>query len=150
MTIGRWKGSLYSEIPDAYGSWAAAEVARTTNSSPELVMYARWWSEQQKEKATHAKVPVEDDTYEGTVSAYRSPAPTITSWEEVSQASSKGYSETTGKGNTKAKVKRVNPEAQEKTTQKMDAQVDAAVLQEIADLETKLAVLKDKSRGSRE
>ncbi|CAE7510826.1 GIP [Symbiodinium sp. CCMP2592] len=150
MTIGRWKGSLYTEIPDSYGSWAAAEVARSPNSSPELVMYARWWSEQQKNKAGRAKIPVEDEDYEGTISSRRSPTSTGTSWEEVTVTPSKGYRQSSGKGNTKTTPKRMSPELLEKTEGKMDSQADAAVLQEIADLETKLAILKDKARGSSE
>ncbi|CAE7295005.1 unnamed protein product, partial [Symbiodinium sp. CCMP2592] len=127
MTIGRWKGS--------------GEVFE----QPELVMYARWWSEQQKNKAGRAKIPVEDEDYEGTISSRRSPTPTKTSWEEISVTPSKGYRQPSGKGNTKTTPKRMSPELQEKTEGKMDSQADAAVLQEIADLETKLAILKDKS-----
>ena len=40
MTIGRWKGCLYKEIPHDYGRWAVKETERTANSSPELIMYA--------------------------------------------------------------------------------------------------------------
>ena len=150
MTIGRWKGSLYREIPDTYGSWASAEVARSSNSSAELMMYAKWWNEQQKIKAGRTHIPEEDDSYEDPPSSVRSPTPTRTSWEEVSITPSKGYRGPTGKGNTKMTPKRGHCEAQDGIVKKMEFQTDPAVLQEIADLETKLAVLKDRARGSSE
>ena len=49
MTIGRWKGCLYKEIPHDYGRWAVKETERTANSSPELIMYARWWRDNKQD-----------------------------------------------------------------------------------------------------
>ncbi|CAE7367423.1 GIP, partial [Symbiodinium microadriaticum] len=42
MTFGRYKGYLYREVPPGYRRWARDEVARNTNASPDLVMFAAW------------------------------------------------------------------------------------------------------------
>ncbi|CAE7239737.1 GIP, partial [Symbiodinium necroappetens] len=42
MTFGRYKGYLYREVPPGYRRWAREEVARNTNASNDLVMFAAW------------------------------------------------------------------------------------------------------------
>ncbi|CAE7268957.1 unnamed protein product [Symbiodinium sp. CCMP2456] len=73
MTIGRWKGSLYREIPRDYARWALEETTRTSNSSPELAMFARWWETQQMDKANKTEIPEEESDYENSASGYRRP-----------------------------------------------------------------------------
>ncbi|CAE7261007.1 RE2 [Symbiodinium sp. CCMP2592] len=126
MTIGRWKGSLYREIPDSYGSWAAAEVARSQNSSPELAMFARWWQAQQLNKSATAEILDEDSEAEPKASTHKTSTPSRGSWDEVSivndKTPDKGYPAHRGKGNTKATPKRLNWEAEEKAEKIMEAE----------------------------
>ncbi|CAE7692154.1 GIP [Symbiodinium sp. CCMP2592] len=37
------KGKEYQEVPDAYGRWAVDEVNGNSNSSADLVRFAKWW-----------------------------------------------------------------------------------------------------------
>ncbi|CAE6947744.1 unnamed protein product [Symbiodinium sp. CCMP2592] len=143
MTIGRWKGSLFRDIPDSYGSWAVAETARSENSSPELVMYARWWQEHQHSKSNKVKIYDEDSEAEDSKWSQRAATSSKGSWDEVSLTPTKGY---TGKGNTKATPKRPSKDLIGKDKKIMDSQPDQDVLDEIQALETKLALLKDKAR----
>ncbi|CAE6967476.1 unnamed protein product [Symbiodinium sp. CCMP2592] len=99
------------------------------NSSPELVMYARWWQEQQRAKSNKTEIHDED------------------SEDEVNLTPTKRYN---GKGNTKATPKRPSKDLIDKDEKIMDSQPDQTVLDEIKALETNLAVLKDKDRRDRE
>ena len=60
MTIGRWRGCEYHEIPQDYGRWALEEITRSVNCHPDLVRYARWWQAEQEAKAAKVKIPDED------------------------------------------------------------------------------------------
>ncbi|CAE7261564.1 RE2 [Symbiodinium sp. CCMP2592] len=122
MTIGRWKGSLFRDTPDSYGSWAV---------------------EQQNTKSSKAKIYDEDSEEEGSKGTQRAATSSRGSWDEVSLTPTKGY---TGKGNTKATPKRPSKDLIGKDEKIMDSQPDQNVLEEIQALETKLAVLKDKAR----
>ncbi|CAE7900046.1 RE1, partial [Symbiodinium sp. KB8] len=163
VTFGRWKGSTYREVPDEYGRWAATEVTRSPNCSVELMMFAKWWKEEQQVKAGRTKIkedtsdyedyqkeihsgyanpPRSHNTHESPAKAKSTATSSRGSWEEVS-AYSRECHIPTGKGNAKTTSKRTNHEIFEKTT--MDAKADPGVLDEIAALETKLAILKDKA-----
>ncbi|OLP99804.1 hypothetical protein AK812_SmicGene17601 [Symbiodinium microadriaticum] len=162
VTFGRWKGSTYREVPDEYGRWAATEVTRSPNCSVELMMFAKWWKEEQQVKAGRTKIkedtsdyedyqkeihsgyanpPRSHNTHESPAKAKSTATSSRGSWEEVSAYSRERHIPT-GKGNAKTTSKRTNHEIFEKTT--MDAKADPGVLDEIAALETKLAILKDK------
>ncbi|CAE7917780.1 RE2 [Symbiodinium sp. KB8] len=52
MTFGRYKGYLYREVPPGYRRWAREEVARNTNASNDLVMFAAW-----AERELHSQTP---------------------------------------------------------------------------------------------
>ncbi|CAE7294300.1 GIP [Symbiodinium sp. CCMP2592] len=67
MTIGRWRGCEYQEIPASYGNWAMEETRRSDNSHPDLIRYARWYEQHLKEKAAKTKVP--DDEFDSTYKA---------------------------------------------------------------------------------
>ena len=102
MTIGRWKGCLYKEIPDDYGSWALTETERTPNSSPELIMYARWWKENRLNDPKETAIRDSGSDLEDPPPTSRATASSRGSWEQVSSTPTKGYRGPTGKGNTKA------------------------------------------------
>ncbi|CAE7435682.1 unnamed protein product, partial [Symbiodinium sp. CCMP2456] len=151
MTIGRWKGSLFRDIPNSYGKWALEEITRAEgNCSPELAMYAKWWQNQQLALSTTAEIMDEESDQDYPANTHPTSTPSRGSWEEVSVTKTKGYSGSTGKGNTKATPKRDNQVLHEKDEKIMDSQPDPSTLAEIQALETKLAILKDKARSSRQ
>ncbi|CAE7689238.1 unnamed protein product [Symbiodinium sp. CCMP2592] len=43
ITFGKHRGKEYQEVPDAYGRWAVHEVNGNSNSSDDLVRFAKWW-----------------------------------------------------------------------------------------------------------
>ena len=67
----------------------------------------------------------------------------------VTDTPTKGYRGTTGKGNTKPSLKRENPTVEESKKGTMDAEANPELIEEIRNLETKLAQEKDKARESR-
>ena len=148
MTIGRWRGCEYREIPSDYGRWAIQEVSRSANCHTDLVRYARWFQEELETKAAKTKIPDEEVdasyvNYKARTS--RGPSSTTSSWETVSATPEKVRS---GKGYPKNQVKRNSDDAKGKTEGEMESRPDPAVLEEIYQLETKLAILKDKARSS--
>ncbi|CAE6927736.1 unnamed protein product [Symbiodinium sp. CCMP2456] len=142
MTIGRWRGSEYQEIPQSYGVWAVREVERSDNSHPDLVRYARWFSNHQKEVAGRTKIADDvDETYQETIHKLSTEKD---SWDQASMISVPKSKNPTGKGNTKTTPKRASDELKDKKGY-MDATPDAEVTAEIEALELKLALLKDKA-----
>ncbi|CAE7573873.1 unnamed protein product, partial [Symbiodinium microadriaticum] len=75
MTIGRWKGCLYREIPQSYAQWALEETTRTDNSSPELIMFARWWETQMLAKASKTEIKDDESEFEETAQNFRTSTP---------------------------------------------------------------------------
>ncbi|CAE6942423.1 RE2 [Symbiodinium sp. CCMP2592] len=140
MTIGRWRGSEYQEIPPSYGRWAVEEIRRSSNAHPDLVRFGRW-----RENASKAKIPDEDVDASYVTPRNRSSGSAKDSWEAVSATTSLVTENTKGKGNVKA-AKRTTSDAKDRSGY-MDSQPDETVQAEIAALELKLAVLKDKARG---
>ncbi|CAE7596688.1 unnamed protein product, partial [Symbiodinium necroappetens] len=121
------------------------EITRAEgNCSPELAMYAKWWQNQQLALSTTAEIMDEESDQDYPANTHPTSTPSRGSWEEVSVTKTKGYSGSTGKGNTKATPKRDNQVLHEKDEKIMDSQPDPSTLAEIQALETKLAILKDK------
>ena len=148
MTIGRWRGSEYREIPSSYGRWAVEETARSDNAHPDLIRYARWFENNLKEKANRTKVPDDesDSNYQATNT--KTAGTTKDSWDAASVLTVPVVKNSSGKGSTKS-AKRSNHELKDKSGY-MEAKPDEAVTEEIQALELRLALLKDKARSSRE
>ena len=141
MTIGRWRG-----CESDYGRWAIQEVSRSANCHTDLVRFARWFQQELETKAAKTKIEEVDASYVNykTGTSRGSPS-TTSSWETVSATPEKMRS---GKGYPKNQVKRNSDNAKGKTEGEMESRPDPAVLEEIYQLETKLAILKDKGRSS--
>ncbi|CAE7219835.1 unnamed protein product, partial [Symbiodinium sp. KB8] len=142
MTIGRWRGCEYREIPEDYGRWALAETTRSENSHPDLVRYAKWFKNEMDRKSV--KAHINDDTVDASYVPETSHGKTSSnsSWDAVTVLTPTNYK--TGKGYTKTTPKRGNDEMKDKS-KAMESQPDPAVLEEIKALQTKLAILKDKA-----
>ena len=113
-----------------------------------MIMYARWWKENRLNDPKETAIRDGGSDLEDPPPTSRATASSRGSWEQVSSTPTKGYRGPTGKGNTKPSPKRENPTAEEYQKTTMDATADPAVIEEIKALELKLALLKDKARGS--
>ncbi|CAE7540486.1 RE2 [Symbiodinium natans] len=170
ISFGRWRGYEYREVPDDYGRWAASEVKQSPNAHPDLVRYARWWEGQQeaaevgdmmaaidrKSITSSPPYPSSHRTWPKmeTTPALSTSSRSNASWESVQapatpprtrakmqpSSSTSGRNETRTSPSTTTKRKETNID---KETQGMDAETDPRVLEEITELETKLALLKE-------
>ena len=147
MTIGRFKGIPYSEIPETYGRWASdEEKANHDNMHPDLMRFVKW---RRASKQRAAELGAAGSSYDPEAQA-RVPPPPISetgysaeyasnaSWDLVKEH---GTMPLVPQSKAKGKDKRGNPSKVQ--TVKMDQYVEQEVADEIQALETRLAVLRD-------
>ncbi|CAE7520200.1 GIP [Symbiodinium microadriaticum] len=121
MKIGKYKGYEFQEIPRQYGMWAAREVRMSQSPHVELVRYAKWWEEHEYEIHYGKDSSLEENA---TV-----PYPADDSRRTNKRgASSSGY----------------DPEVMKA----METEIDPATLEEIHELEIRLATLKQKAKAA--
>ena len=155
MGIGRHKGNAFYQIPSSYGEWAMREEeANGDNMHPDLKRNVMWFK-RQRDPARLPDTPKTVKMKEPEKYASIPPPPpesatgsSLRSWEEGRepetseqlpiQPGQRGRKEATA-----ASSKRRGDQAQGQT--RMKVETDRALMEEIQNLEAKLAVLKDKA-----
>jgi HAMP domain-containing protein len=148
MTVGRFKGIPYYEVPETYGKWASDEErANHDNMHPDLMRFVKWRRAARQrsleESSTHlndpevnAKVPPPPISETGYSAGYASSA----SWDLIQEH---GTLPIAPKSRAKVRDKRAGPSIPAAT--RMEQDVGADVTEEIQALETRLAVLRDRN-----
>jgi uncharacterized protein (DUF3820 family) len=138
VPFGRHKGWQYREVPEGYLRWAIEETkAKGTSSSEDLIHLARYAEDKLKKKAS---LDSDDPEFNATVPYIPDPS-TGSSWSVLE-----------GTGYPKAGGQRPfppNPRSKRTPTEdsrgNMDQEIPEDVVEEIAQLETRLALLRDRS-----
>jgi hypothetical protein len=154
MTVGRFKGVPFSDVPESYGKWASEEEkANHDNMHPDLMRFVKWRrSTRQRDleartrtarndPEVYAKIPPPPVSETGCSAGYASSS----TWDMV------GGQETLPippKVRTKPKDKRESPSSEQPA--RMDQEVSLSVTSEIQALETRLAVLRDQHALNRQ
>ena len=158
MTFGRFAGKKISETPVSYREWAVREVSTNDNPSEQLVMYANWWQGElfrmEKEDANRVSSSVRTPNYMDPEThasiPYTDEAGSSASWSEVTVHSSpvrEGYG-----ARPKARVppaprptatRRSATAAMGPEKVSMDQEVPEEVIDEVLNLEARLAALRD-------
>ena len=146
VTFGRYRGWLFCEVPKSYLDWAIAETGANPNALEDLKRLAKWAKDHRdKDRATlvEMKSPAYLDDPEAT--AVVKP-PAETAWDLVEASPSTRGTPARG-AKERGYVKR-SPSAGDEMTAPwdMDADIPEDVKAEIHELQTKLAVLKQKHR----
>ena len=145
LTLGRFKGSRYTEIPETYGAWASEEERQNgANMHPDLKRFVVWRRNRRRmDGATSAA----SKTYDFEEHAKIPPPPisetgsTCSHWTMVSERD-KPYPPKISGPDAKAKSKRRQGAS---GSERMEQTVPDDVREEIAQLETKLAALRDRA-----
>ncbi|CAE7255789.1 GIP, partial [Symbiodinium sp. CCMP2456] len=149
MKIGRYTGWEYGEIPRQYGMWAAREIRMNGNPHPELVRFAQWW--ENKEHETHYGTST---TFEENATVpYQPENETVSEAQSSRWSGSKvGYSPEREARPIPPKGYPIPPKVHKRTSpstgshEEMEAEIDPRTLEEIQQLEARLAILKDKAK----
>ncbi|CAE7254046.1 GIP [Symbiodinium natans] len=156
MTFGRYKGYLFTETPPGYRQWAMREVQENSNASEELRMYAEWCRARPEgnSKGTYFHLS-EDDPEANATTPYVFDEVDNTRWELLGRTGTstiqhpstvspkpKAYPRTP----TTLGTRRGAP-WETGSSSSMQAELDPDVLEEIQQLETRLAVIRDRHGG---
>ncbi|CAE7418332.1 GIP, partial [Symbiodinium pilosum] len=145
MKFGKFRGYQFCEIPKSYGEWVLREMSTSESPDPEFVRFGRWFRQKQTENENQGYVSKDTPPpYPSSTAATRKTSPTSLasgkdSWDMVTDKASAS--------STTSTRRRTRHDIEE--DKKMDSEIDPKVAAEIEDLETKLAVLKDKARVPR-
>ncbi|CAE7565416.1 RE1 [Symbiodinium sp. CCMP2592] len=152
MTIGRYKGSAYFQIPRQYAEWASREERENgINMSPDLKRFVLWYRRTSEEKEVKAG-PSRREMMEEPERYAKIPYPgsaSSRSWEEVSAMSQadkdqKPLTPSSFTAQTPPKASPTKRGAEKNATkERMHVDPPEQVLEEIRALEQRLAVLKD-------
>eukprot|EP00439_Symbiodinium_sp_Y106_P038872 s1984_g4.t1 len=160
VTFGRYKNHKMCEVPQGYLEWSIRETESNPNASNELRHMAAY-AKAKFEKETVHKEMVADPEVNAVIPYHeeetRSSRSSRTTWSMVQGTSSKGYANQEPirpgpKGAAKASPKslvRKNPE-DEQRPQPMQTELPPEARQEINELMTRLAVLRDRYNLSEE
>ncbi|CAE7339323.1 GIP, partial [Symbiodinium sp. CCMP2456] len=144
MSFGRYKGYLYSEVPIGYRRWAINEVLTNENHSEELRQFSNWCKANMENVSTPARYTDPDDPELVARTPYVPESSEGNhSWELLARAPWNAPA-ATPKAKTRAStIRRTPPSAtsSERGYRRMEAEVDAEVLDEIQHLETRLAII---------
>ena len=147
MTVGRFKGIPYYEVPETYGRWASdEEKANHDNMHPDLMRYVKWRrASRQRTTQAGAASSLDDPEERAKVkpppiseTGYSAGYASSVSWDLVGEH---GTLPIAPKSRPKGRDKRGNPTKEQAA--KMDQEVGQEVADEIQALETRLAVLRD-------
>ena len=140
MTFGKFKGWLYREVPEEYMDWAIREVKANANCSPDLALFVNWAAlemarrkQQLKEKGVVEKM--EDPEVKAVI-----PPPdlmSVRSWRSSNMSSASGAS-------SRGREKRSHVEDELQEVMAMGADLSPEEKKELEELETRLAVIKQK------
>lgn len=162
MTIGRFKGSTYSDIPENYASWASEEERQNgDNMSPDLKRFVLWRRHRRtsavkgtalqrgyKDPEKNVKVPPPPLSETGSSAWAVVEASSVVNhdWRpfapSVTSATSSQQPKATAPPTPKARATRRERSPEAKGP--MDQDVDETTYAEIQELEARLAVLKDR------
>ena len=141
MKIGKFKGLQFCEIPRSYGEWTVRELEKADTRPGAGEIRALVQAEAREGEAKgYSSQDVPAPYPSSTAATRRSTSPMSistgrTSWDLVGERSS-----------TTSTRRRARKDIDEEKN--MEAEIDPEVASEIQELETKLALLKDKARGS--
>ena len=136
--FGRHKGWLYREVPEGYLRWAIEETgAKGSAASEDLRHLARYAEEKLKKKAS---VDSDDPEFNAAVPYVPEPS-TSSSWSVLE---SQGYPRSGGQMPMRPNL-RPKRTPDEGTVSNMDQEIPEDVTEEITQLETRLALLRDRS-----
>lgn len=160
VTFGRYKNHKMCEVPQGYLEWSIRETESNPNASNELRHMAAY-AKAKFEKETAHKEVVADPEVNAVIPYHeeetRSSRTSRTTWSMVQGTSSKGYANQEPirpgpKGIAKASPKslvRKSP-GDEQRPQPMQTELPPEAMQEINELMTRLAVLRDRYNLSEE
>ncbi|CAE7769429.1 RE1 [Symbiodinium sp. CCMP2592] len=161
MTIGRFRGSSYMDIPENYGAWASEEERKNgSNMSPDLKRFVTWRRHRRaqgsrasmpsrgyKDPEMDAMVPPPplSETGSSVWGVVEDPSGSLTNWRPIPPSSStRGMHDWRPEAPsnsvtpfTKAKATRRERSPEEKI--RMEQEVDPETMKEIQALEAKLA-----------
>ncbi|CAE7326464.1 GIP [Symbiodinium sp. CCMP2456] len=148
MKIGKYRGMEFREVPWQYGRWASNEI-KGSNADPELVLYARWWERKEEEKRQqgYSATPEETQSHVPGASSEATSWANVDAWEESwprRATTAQSNDQMPIAPNAKASTKR---RTQKDGEESMDDEPDAEALEEIRKLETRLAILKSKTKA---
>ena len=138
MTFGKYRSWLYKEVPESYMDWSIREVRANSNASPDLKLFAKWaQTELSGRQARMKKSGTVLATDDPEVKAVVEPpdVASVVSWKSsVSQGSSR---------RSPGKDKRQLEEEIEAISA-MQSELSEEAQAELAELEMRLAALKQK------
>ncbi|CAE7217070.1 GIP [Symbiodinium pilosum] len=147
MKIGKFKGCQFCEILKSYGEWVVRELAQADSPDPELVRHGRWFNNKQRNPETRGYLGDQvAPPYPSSTAATRGPESIAASTTPSARESWSLVSDKASAPSTTSTRRRTRTEADE--IKKMEEEMDPKVAAEIQDLETKLAILKDKAKAS--
>ena len=153
MTFGRFSGKKFSETPVSYREWAVREVSSNDNPSEQLVMCANWWQGElfrmEKEDANRASCRSGPRT---TWTPRRTPASPIHRRDRVVSFVERGDgAQLSPSGGIRREAQSEGPTATRRSATaamgpekvSMDQDVPEEVIDEVLNLEARLAALRD-------
>ena len=140
LTLERFKGSKYTKIPESYGAWASEEERQNgACMHPDLKRFVVWRRNRRRSKPVTSVTP---KTYDPEENAKVPPPP-------ISETGSTNSHWTTVTDKDRPLTPKMKPRGRSTATasmgyERMDQDVPENVKEEIAQVEAKLASLKDK------
>jgi uncharacterized protein (DUF3820 family) len=139
VPFGRHKGWQYREVPEGYLRWAVQEVnAKGSSASEDLVHLARYGEEKMKERKGQDK---DDPEFNASI-PYVPDQESGSSWSVLE---SQGYPRMTSNQLPMRPGSRSKRTTDEDGKSSMDQEIPENVADEITQLETRLALLRDRS-----
>lgn len=140
MTFGKFRGWLYQEVPEEYMEWAIRERKANTNCSPDLILFVNWATVELQRRYNKAKEKggyrtVDDPEVKAVV-----PPPdlaSVRSWRSSTESSVSAMS-------SKGREKRAHVEEEFVQVRAMMPDMTEEEKKEPEELETKLAMIKQK------
>lgn len=139
MPFGRYKGWMYSKVPEGYIQWAMKEVKGNPNAHEDLVRFATWGSQELERRAETPGLPKKKDLGRDPEALAVIPPPPVRSDRGPSSSSEASWGRVTSPGGyaRKAEVIAIDTDIAD------DLLVDEA--ETIRALENQLAALKKKT-----
>ena len=139
MTFGRFSGKKFGETPTSYRDWAVREVSSHDNPSEELILFANWWqaelvrTDQEKSEGPPSSSTWRPNYVDPEATAripYVEDGTSTASWDEVSVHTSPDTVQGATGGNSGPGTRQ-------------DQDVPEEVIDEVLDLEARLAAPRD-------